>query len=90
MPLVLGEVRKGAPLKECVICRWLQIGHMSRSPNIEQFGRATVELHVAKEQISELQMELAGKRNKVTNDKLALIALQNTQRASVKASIHCI
>ncbi len=56
----------------------------------EQFGRATVDLHVAKEQISELQMELAGKRTKVTNDKLALIALQNTHRASVKASIHCI
>ncbi|KAL0035257.1 hypothetical protein WJX79_008939 [Trebouxia sp. C0005] len=48
----------------------------------DQFGRATVDLDVAKEQISELQRELAGKRNKVTNAKLAIPAL--THRASVQ------
>ncbi|KAL0035259.1 hypothetical protein WJX79_008986 [Trebouxia sp. C0005] len=48
----------------------------------ERLDRAFVHQDDAKEQISERQMELAGKRNKVTNAKLAIPAL--THRASVQ------
>ncbi len=54
----------------------------------EQFGRTTIDLHAAKAQITELQTNLAGKCDEVNKDKRALAALQNTHRASVKASIH--
>ena len=89
MPLVLGEVSDwagiGAPLRK--LCD-LQIATDRVYELQDQFGRATVDLDVAKEQISELQRELAGKRNKVTNAKLAIPAL--THRASVQASTYCI
>ena len=56
----------------------------------EQFDRTTIDLYAAKEQTSEVQTQLAGRRDEVTSDKQALAALQNTHRATVKASIHCV
>ena len=55
----------------------------------EQCGRTTSDLSAAKKQISELQTQLAGKRDEATSDKQALAALQKAHQASVMASIHC-
>lgn len=55
----------------------------------EQLGRTTSDLSAAKEQITRLQMQLAGKRDEVTGDKQALAALHKAHHASVKASVHC-
>ena len=55
----------------------------------EQFDRTTIDLSTAKEKISELQTQLAGKHDEATSDKQALAALQKAHQASVKASIHC-
>ena len=51
----------------------------------EQFDRTTIDLSTAKEQISELQTQLAGKRDEITSDKQALADLQKAHQAS----IHC-
>ena len=55
----------------------------------EQLGQTTIDLSAAKEQISELQTQLAGKRDEATSDQQALATLQKTHHASVEASIHC-
>jgi len=55
----------------------------------EQLGRTTVDLSAAKEQITKLQTQLAGKHHEATSDKQALAALHKAHHASVKASIHC-
>ena len=51
----------------------------------EQFDRTTIDLSTAKEQISELQTQLAGKHDEATSDKQALADLQKAHQAS----IHC-
>jgi hypothetical protein len=55
----------------------------------EQCGWTTSELSAAREEISELQTQLAGGGDEVTSDPQALAALHESLKASVKASIHC-
>ena len=55
----------------------------------EQCDRTTSYLFAAKEQISELQTQLAGKHDEATSDKQALAALQKAHQANIQASIHC-
>ena len=55
----------------------------------EQCGQTTSDLSAAREQISELQTQLAGGGDEVTSDPQALAALHESLKASVKASIHC-
>ncbi len=55
----------------------------------EQCGWTTSELSAAREEISELQTQLAGGGDEVTSGPQALAALHESLKASVKASIHC-
>jgi len=55
----------------------------------EQCGQTTSDLSAAREQISELQTQLASRGDEVTSDKQVLAALHKAHHASVKASIHC-
>jgi septal ring factor EnvC (AmiA/AmiB activator) len=67
----------------------LQVATDTTNKLQEQLGQTTIDLSAAKEQITMLQKQLAGKRDEATSDQQALAALQKAHHASVKASIHC-